>query len=244
MSEKSNSLQVSPGLSLTIHSSLISAPMPHLARRGSYPTALTSLPTATSASSSHPSTDYSLFLRKGLSTGLALSVVNSGSYKLRCNGTRLDRLKSHITKAISTFSQQDQQQQNQRKRASPRTPRPSISRKSQPRVPPANRPRTLSLPSRNQLQRRSPTRLGLRSQQSVKLKPPPASSTESSSRKRRLEGSGEGPILSVNESGIESDKRRRVSARISARTVAAAGVEKEEEGSSHQPVGFVECKST
>lgn len=205
---------------------LISAPIPHLRRRGSCPTSINPNAPTLSTQSSTDSMASSGLLMKGLSTGLALSAVNPGCYRLRHTSFRLDRLKSQISEVFSSFSQQRQQREKQRE-ASAST--------SQFQVP-STRSRRQSLQHQQQQSHNSSISVKLRSRRRrIKLVSPPTSSV--ATRKRILESVEQTMERKEIKEEQHPEKRRRLSARISARLASS-----EKEQTSAQSSGYTTAK--
>ncbi|VUZ57562.1 unnamed protein product [Hymenolepis diminuta] len=202
--------RISQGYSVaaTIRERLKQAPMPHLRRRGSCPTSTNPNAPTLSTQSSTDSMASSGLLMKGLSTGLALSAVNPGCYRLRHTSFRLDRLKSQISEVFSSFSQQRQHREKQQE-ASASTLQLQI---------PSTRPRRQSL--QQQQSHNSSISVELRSRRRrTKLVSPPTSSV--ATRKRILESveqTMEGKEIKEEQ---HPEKKRRLSARISARLASS-----------------------
>ncbi|KAM3183672.1 hypothetical protein ACTXT7_009901 [Hymenolepis weldensis] len=202
-------------------------PMPHLRRRGSCPTSINPNAPTLSTQSSTDSMASSGLLMKGLSTGLALSAVNPGCYRLRHTNFRLDRLKSQISEVFSSFSQQRQQREKQQE-ASASTPQLQAS---------STRPRRQSLQQHQQQSHNSSISVELRSRRRcVKLVSPPNSSV--ATRKRILESVEQSMERKKLKEEQRPEKRRRLSARISARLAS------EKEQTSAQSSGYNTAKGT
>ncbi|VDO09046.1 unnamed protein product [Rodentolepis nana] len=190
-----------------------STPIPHLHRRGSCPTSINhKAPTFSTHSPTNAMAANGLFI-KGLSTGLALSAVNSGCYRLRHTNFRLDRLKSQISEVFSSFSRNCQQTNRRQQEESALSPQLQV---------PSSRPRRQSL--QQQQSDNSLISLELRSRRrSVKRASLPRPSVANI---KRLLPSAKQPMAtkSITEEQ-RPEKRRRLSARISARLASAEKVE-------------------
>nr|CDS34042.1 histone lysine n methyltransferase suv420h1 [Hymenolepis microstoma] len=195
----------------TIRQRLKQAPMPLLHRRGSCPTSINHNAPTFSTHSPTNSMAANGLLMKGLSTGLALSAVNSGCYRLRHTNFRLDRLKSQISEVFSSFSQHCQQKKKQQEESALSPELQALS----------SRPRRQSLQQQSDTtliglelrsRRRSVKRASLPNPSVANIKKLPQRTKQSMETKE------------INEEQ-RPEKRRRLSARISARLASAEKVQ-------------------